>query len=63
MKVKAYVFDNTEVVLTGRSAERTVGRRDKTKTDVLVEITPRDDENGSWKKFVRDTELYEIVED
>lgn len=61
----SYVFENTEVVLTGRRAEREVGRktsRSKPRVDELVEITPKDTEDGSWKKFVRMTDLYKITE-
>lgn len=59
----SYVFESTEVVLTGRRAERelkAVGRRATTRIDELMEITPKDKEEGSWKKFVRMTDLYKI---
>ena len=67
----SYVFENTEVVLTGRRAEREIpnkrtragqGGSHKPRTDELVEITPEDKEDGSWKKFVRMTDLYKITE-
>lgn len=67
----SYVFENTEVVLTGRRAEREIphkrtragaGGRAVPRTDELVEITPEDKEDGSWKKFVRMTDLYKITE-
>lgn len=67
MAEKTYVIDNIEVILTGRSAEKEVGL---TKTevggrllprfDVLVEVTPLDKEEGSWKKWVRKIDLYEV---
>lgn len=60
MKAVSYVHDGIEVVLTGRFASRElVGRRSgKTTSDELLEITPKDNELGSWKKFVREKELY-----
>lgn len=55
--MKTYVFKETEVVLTGKRAERKL----RTKTDTLYEIKPADSENGTWTKWVRMTDLYEIV--
>ena len=64
-----YVFDNMEVVKTGRKAIKDkptkANRSDRTPTkqdDVLYEITPADKENGSWKKWVRNIDLYRILE-
>lgn len=62
---KTYVFHDAEVKLTGRSADRplTQTRRNKDKGPTvaqLFEITPVDPLNGSWKKWVRMTELFEI---
>jgi hypothetical protein len=64
-----YVYEQTEVVLTGRKAQREIApRRKNTRSkDIthpieLVEVTPKDEENGSWKKFIRMTELYKIIE-
>lgn len=66
MKVSdIYVYENIEVILTGRTAEREVGRKTKRTTpriDLLVEIRPKDKGDGSWKKFVRMTDLYKIVD-
>ena len=66
--VVCYVYNGTEVVLTGRTADRDLGSpitRGTRKTeqkfiDTLHEITPEDNENGSWKKWVRIEELYQI---
>ena len=60
----SYVYDNTEVVLTGRRAEREIGKgtRGGAKVFELVEIKPKDKEDGSWTKFVKMAELYKIVE-
>jgi len=67
MKVSdTYVYENVEVVLTGRTADREVGRetkRSKKRIDTLVEIKPKDKEDGSWKKFVRMTDLYKIADE
>lgn len=63
---KTYVYQETEVKLTGRTAKRAAGgkasrRTPKTTTEqVVYEITPAEIENGSWKKWVRMAELYEI---
>lgn len=53
-----YIFNNVEVVLTGRTAKRQLKR----KVDILHEIKPADPENGSWTKWVRIVELYEITD-
>ena len=64
---KKYVHDGVEVVKTGRIAKREqapmrASRRAAPTPSVLHEITPADKESGSWKKWVRETDLYEIVE-
>lgn len=62
---KKYVHVDIEVIKTGRVAKkerRTTGRRVAAGESVLYEITPADPETGSWKKWVRETDLYEIVE-
>ncbi len=59
-----YVYNETEVELTGRKAAREIkgtARRKEPIVDELVEITPVDKETGSWKKFVRFKELYEVT--
>lgn len=61
---KTYVFTNTEVKLTGRTANKELKSTRKGKASVihvLHEITPSDPENGSWKKWVRMAELFEIT--
>ncbi len=58
-----YVFGDIEVKLTGREAIKTLeakGRRTENKTFTLHEITPNDMSEGSWKKWVKMTDLYEI---
>lgn len=63
---KTYVYDNAEVKLTGRKAQKKVnsrGRGGETKIHELVEITPADLENGSWKRWVKMAELYEVLQD
>ncbi len=58
----SYVHNDTEVKLTGRTAERQIkGARGKAGTSVMLhEITPVDIESGSWRKWVRMIDLYEI---
>lgn len=53
-----YVYENVEIVKTGRSAER---KLKSGKVDQLVEITPQDSSVGSWKKWVREDELFEVI--
>ncbi len=65
---KTYVFNNTEVRCTGRTADRqvtktprrTAGKEPTTSVTTLYEVTPTDQLNGSWKKWVRMAELFEI---
>lgn len=54
----AYVLQDAEVKLTGRTAVRTVAGR----TNELVEVTPVDPDNGTWKKWVMRGALFEIKE-
>lgn len=64
MDDKKYVFNGTEVILTGRTAKREVsaaGKRSTARVDTLNEIKPADPEEGSWRKWVRLNELYEIT--
>ena len=63
---KKYVLGDVEVVLTGRTAIReigTVGKRVGSRTDTLYEIKPADREDGSWKKWIRLPDLYEITDE
>lgn len=55
--IVTYVYENTEVIKTGREAQKTLRSG---KTDVVVEITPRDQCSGVWKKWVRDDELFVV---
>ena len=53
---KTYVYNGTEVKMTGRTAEKELRRG----VDTLYEVKPADMECGTWKKWVRIGELYEI---
>lgn len=55
-----YVFDNTEIYMTGRKAERKLSSG---KLDKLVEITPLHQSSGQWRKWVKESDLYEITKD
>lgn len=57
-----YVLNGVEVVLTGRQAEREIPARGRAaaRKDTLYEVTPADLETGSWKRWVRITDLYII---
>ncbi len=54
---KTYLFDSTEIALTGRVATRNLRQG---KIDVLLEIKPVGPAAASWTKWVRQAELYEI---
>lgn len=55
----SYVYDGTEVRLTGRQARREVPRlKGPPMVFTLVEITPVDD--VGWLKWVKNEELYQI---
>lgn len=53
-----YVYKDIEVVLTNRTAVKQL----RTKKDVLYEIKPADPDQGNWRKWVRKTDLHEIIE-
>lgn len=54
----SFVFENVEVVKTGRKSQR---KLTSGKVDELVEIVPADPINGRAKKWVQQHQLYEIV--
>lgn len=54
-----YVLHDLEVRLTGRTASRpTPG----SKVQELVEVTPSDENEGTWKKWVPRATLFQIQE-
>lgn len=57
MNAKRYVYDNVEVIKTGRSAKKPLRSG---KVDELFEITPVETMDGTWKKWVREIELFEV---
>jgi hypothetical protein len=57
--MKTYVLNDTEVKLTGRVAKRPAPGG---KMQELVEVTPSDEDNGTWKKWVPRSTLFEIQE-
>ena len=60
MTDKVYVYDGAEVVLTGRKAQKKLRSG---KISEVVEIKPADAESASFKKWVRQDELFEILGD
>ena len=62
----SHVYNGIEVKLTGRVATKqitTTSRRTReisTSDETLHEITPKNAEEGSWKKWVKLDELYTI---
>jgi len=57
--MKTYVLNDTEVKLTGRVAKR---KGPGGKETELVEVSPSDEDNGTWKKWVPQSSLFEIQE-
>ena len=63
---KTYIYNEVEVVMTGRQAHRpwtqkSRGRQVK-RIDVLVEVQPLDTkEHGDWKRWVKPDELFEVT--
>lgn len=53
-----YVYQDGEVRLTGRTAVRNVGA----KKQELVEITPANQDDGTWKRWVPLNSLFKVVE-
>ena len=56
---KTYLLEGVEVVFTGRHAIR---KKSNDRTSELFEVTPANKEQGSYTKWVRKVDLYEIVE-
>jgi len=55
-----YVFDNVEVKKTGRNAQR---KLKSGKVEELFEITPVNENVGTWKKWVHEAELFAVKSD
>ena len=59
---KTFVYDGTEVRKTGRRAKKDL-QSPRGKTEIVIcEITPADEMDGAWKKWVQDKELFTIVD-
>lgn len=57
-----YVFEGTEVKLTGRRAERIITKQGKPKVvGAQVEITPVDRDGPTWTKWVDEKTLFKVV--
>ncbi len=54
---KTWLFNDVEIIKTGRTAKRTL-KNDK--IDERIEIQPANADEGTWKKWVRQSDLYEI---
>lgn len=62
--IPVYVYEGVEVILTGRHATKNLNSRrmsTRNNPDVLHEIKPKSADNGTWTKWVRMVELYEII--
>lgn len=56
----SFVYENTEVVMTGRKATKELRSG---KEEILYEITPISKITGSWCKWVTVNNLYVVNED
>ena len=56
-QIPTFLFEDVEVRKTGRTAKRTLRNN---KVDERFEITPVDTMQGVWKKWVRNSDLYNI---
>jgi hypothetical protein len=52
------VHEGIEVIKTGRLAERKLRSG---KIDQLIEVTPKDTMVGSFKKWIHEEELFEVL--
>lgn len=59
MSEPTYVYGEVEVKKTGRRASKPIAGG---KVSVVEEITPINDYDGTWKKWVIPTALYQIEE-
>lgn len=60
MNMETFIYENVEVRKTGRQAAKQLRSG---KIDVLWEVTPIDENLGTWKKWTREQELYPVVKD
>ena len=52
-----YILGETEVKLTGRKATR---QGPGTRINEIVEVTPMNEDEGTWKKWVQQSLLFKI---
>ena len=63
MAKTTYLLNNIEVKPTGRKAKKEIKRRiGEATSKVLHEVTPVDQELGSWKQWVSLDELFVVQE-
>ena len=55
---KIYLYEDIEVKLTGRTAVKQISA---SRSLVLSEITPKDEQMGTWTKFVNLRTLFEVL--
>jgi hypothetical protein len=54
-----YIYENIEVRSTGRIAKKI---NDPEGKFMLIEVTPINEDDGTWNKWVPARDLYEIIE-
>jgi hypothetical protein len=60
-KDKTYVYEGVECVWTGREAVNRKPTSMRVVVSVVYEISPADPDIPTWKKWVTETDLYEVV--
>jgi len=60
--IENYVYDGVQVVKTGRTAVKKHPKKQELIIDTLVEISPTDAESFKWKKWVRENDLFKIID-
>ncbi len=56
---QTYVYEQVEVKKTGRTASQKLRSG---KVDIIYEITPVDSMNGSWRKWVREDQMFQVTQ-
>lgn len=56
-----YVYEGTEVEKTGRCATKTIKLTSRSFTETMFEIQPVDKTGPTWKRWVKETDLFTVT--
>jgi len=56
-----YVYEGTEVEKTGRLATKTIKLTSRSFTETMFEIQPVDKTGPTWKRWVKETDLFTVM--